>query len=65
MIDFNYRFQKTWDSIPAAVKPTPSNGFLHYLRALNSNISTTLKSTRGVTFPTTYEISIRVENILI
>ena len=42
MTDFNYRFQKTWDIIPATVKPSPGNAFLYYLRALNSDITTIL-----------------------
>ena len=44
MTDFNYRFQKTWDRIPTIVKPTPGNAFLHYLRAFNSDIATTIQT---------------------
>lgn len=65
MTNFNYRFQKTWDRIPTAIKPSPSNTFLYYLRAFNSDIATILQSMGEGTLPNSYEISIRVENILI
>ena len=65
MTDFNYRFQKTWDRIPAAVKPTPGNAFLHYLKALNHRIATTLQTMGGNTLPMAYNLSIRAENMLI
>ena len=65
MIDFNYRFQKTWDRIPTTVKPTPGNAFLHYLRAFNNDISTTIQTMGGDTLPNAYEVAIRAENILI
>ena len=65
MIDFNYRFQKTWDRIPIIFKPSPGTDFLYYLKAFNSDIATTLQSMRGDTLPNAYEVSIRVENILI
>ena len=65
MTDFNYRFQKTWDRIPIAVKPTLGNAFLHYLKAFNSDIVTTVKTMGGDTLPDACEISIRIENILI
>ena len=65
MTDFNYIFQKTWDRIPTSVKPTPSNAFLHYLRAFNSDSATTIQTMGGNTFPDAYEIEIREENILI
>lgn len=65
MIDFDDRFQKTWDKIPTAVKPSPGNAFLYYLRALNSDIATTLQYMRGDTLPNAYEVAIRAENILI
>lgn len=47
------------------MKPTPGNAFLHYLRAFNSDISTTIQTMGGDTLPDAYEIAIRVENILI
>lgn len=65
MIDFNYRFQKTWDRIPTAVKPSPGNAFLYYLRALNSDIATILQTMGGTTLPGAYDMAIRVENTLI
>ena len=63
--DFNYRFQKTWDRIPTSVKPTSGNAFLHYLRAFNSDIATTIQTMGGDTLPNAYDIAIKVENILI
>lgn len=62
---FNYRFPKTLDTIPTLVKPTSSNYFLHYLRALNNDISTTIQTMRGDTSLDAYEIKIRVEILLI
>ena len=65
MIDFNYRFQKTWDRIPTSSKPTPGNAFLHYLRAFNSDIATTIQTMGGDTLPNAYDTTIKAENILI
>ncbi len=65
MTNFIYRFQKTWDRIPTSVKPTPSNAFLHYLRAFSSDIATTIQTMGGDTLPNAYEIAIKAENILI
>ena len=59
MTDFNYRFQKTWDRIPTSVKPTPGNAFLHYLRAFNSDISTTIQTMGGDTLPNAYDTTIK------
>lgn len=65
MINYNYRFQKTWDRIPAIIKPTPGNAFLYYLKALNSDIAMSLYTMGGTTLPATYDLAIRVENTLI
>ena len=65
MTDFKYRFQKTWDKIPASIKPTLGNAFLHYLRAFNSDIATTIQTMGGDTLPNAYATIIKVENILI
>ena len=65
MTDFNYRFQKTWHRIPTLVKPTPGNAFLHYLRAFNSDIATTIQNMGGDTLPNAYDTTIKAENILI
>ena len=65
MTDFNYRFQKTWDQIPTLVKPTPGNTFLHYLRAFNSDIDTTIQTMGGDSLPNAYDIAIKLDNILI
>lgn len=61
MTDFNYRLQKIWDRIPTLVNPTPGNAFLHYLRALDSDIATTNQTIGGDILPDTYDIAIRVE----
>ena len=42
MTIFNYRFQRTWDRILVAVRPTLGNDFLHYLRDFDNNITITL-----------------------
>lgn len=65
MTNLNYRFQKTWDIIPIAVKPTPGNAFLHYLIAFNSDIATTLQTMRGDTLLDAYKIATREKNNLI
>lgn len=39
LMDFNLRFQWTWDMIPTAVKPTNEGAFLYFLRALKFDIS--------------------------
>ena len=65
MTDFNYRFQITWDRIPTSVKPTPSNAFLHYLRAFNNDIATTIQTMGGDTLSNAYDIAIKEETILI
>ena len=65
MTNFNYRFQKTWDRIPNTVKPSAGNSILYYLRALNSDIATTLQTIGGATFFDAYETTIKEENILI
>lgn len=65
MTNFNYRFYKTWDRIPATAKPLPSNAFLHYLRSFNQRIATTLQTLGGNTLPVAYEFAIKAENTLI
>ena len=65
MTNFNYRFQKTWDRITTAVKPTLGNAFLHYLKALNHRIATTLQTMGGNTLPMAYNLTIRAENMFI
>ena len=47
------------------MKPNPGNAFLHYLRAFNSDIATTIQTMGEDTLPDAYEIEIKVENILI
>jgi hypothetical protein len=59
------RFQKTWDRIPTSVRPTPGNSFLHYLKAFNSKVSTTIQTLGGDTLPNAYDIALKIENILI
>lgn len=65
MTDFNYWFEKTWDRILAAVKPSPGNSFLYYLRVLNSDIAMVLQTMGGTTLPRAYDMAIRAENTLI
>ena len=65
MTIFNYRFQRTWDRILVAMRPTPSNAFLHYLNDFDNNITIALQFMRGDTLPATYDMAIRADNILI
>ncbi|KAH9289488.1 hypothetical protein KI387_033605 [Taxus chinensis] len=65
MSSFNIHFSRTWERIPASVKPQADHAFLYYLRALNSDISTMIQSMGGETLPDAYDIAIRAENSLI
>ncbi|KAH9291982.1 hypothetical protein KI387_042826, partial [Taxus chinensis] len=65
LTDFNFRFQRSWDRIPVAVRPTAEGAFLYYLKALNSDISMLIQSMGGTTIPMAYSIAIRAENCLI
>ncbi|KAH9308959.1 hypothetical protein KI387_036870, partial [Taxus chinensis] len=65
LTDFNFRFQKTWERIPVAVRPTVEGAFLYYLKALNSDISMLIQSMGGITIPMAYSIAIRAQNCLI
>ncbi|KAH9304363.1 hypothetical protein KI387_008767, partial [Taxus chinensis] len=65
LTDFNFRFQRIWDRIPLAVRPTAQGAFLYFLKALNSDISMLIQSMGGVTIPAAYNITIRAENCLI
>ncbi|KAH9293755.1 hypothetical protein KI387_041040, partial [Taxus chinensis] len=58
-------FQRSWDRIPVAVRPTAEGAFLYYLKALNSDISMLIQSMGGTTLPAAYSIAIRAENCLI
>ncbi|KAH9321529.1 hypothetical protein KI387_016168, partial [Taxus chinensis] len=51
LTDFNFRFQKTWERILVAVRPTAEGAFLYYLKALNSDISMLIQSMGGITIP--------------
>ena len=63
--DFNFRFQRTWDRIPATVKPSNDYAFLFYLKAFNSDISVMIQSMGGRTLPDAFDIAVRAENSLI
>jgi len=65
IIDFNFRFQKTWDRIPAMVRPPAEYAFLYFLKGLNSDISMMIQSLGGNSLPNAYELAIRAENNLI
>ncbi|KAH9293400.1 hypothetical protein KI387_041395, partial [Taxus chinensis] len=65
LTEFNFRFQRSWDRIPVAVRPTTKGAFLYYLKALNSDISMLIQSMGGTTLPAAYIIAIRAENYLI
>ena len=47
------------------MKPTLGNALLHYLRAFNNDIATTIQTMGGDTLHDAYDIAIKVENILI
>lgn len=64
MIDFNYRFQKTWDIILVVVNPSLGNAFKNYLRDFNSDIVTKLQTIGRDTLPSAYDIAINAENCL-
>lgn len=63
MTNFNIRFQKTWNRIPDAVRPSADHAFLYYLKNLNSDISVMIQSMGGQSLPQAYSIAIRAENI--
>lgn len=65
VMDFNFRFQRTWHRIPTTVRPSSYNDFLYYLRALNSDISIMIQSMGGTNLPIAYDLAIRAENSLI
>ncbi|KAH9314377.1 hypothetical protein KI387_023004, partial [Taxus chinensis] len=65
LIDFNFRFQRTWERIPMVVRPTAEGAFLYYLKDLNYDISMLIQSMGGTTIPAAYSIAIRAENCLI
>ncbi|KAH9317715.1 hypothetical protein KI387_019484, partial [Taxus chinensis] len=65
LTNFNFRFQKSWERIPVAVRLAVEATFLYYLKDLNSNISMLIQSMGGTTLPAAYSITIRAENCLI
>lgn len=64
-MDFNSRFQRTWNRIPISVRPSADHAFLYYLKSLNSDISVMIQSMGGVSLPQAFGISMRAENSLI
>ena len=65
MNNFNFKFQRTWDRIPAMMRPPPEYTFLYFLRALKNDIAVMIQSMGGVSLPDAFEIAIRAENNLI
>lgn len=65
MIDFNMLFQKTWNKIPAVVRPSADHAFLYYLRSLNNDISVMIQSMGGTSLPQAFAIAVTAENSLI
>jgi len=65
MTDFNSRFQKTWERIPATARPLPGMAIVFYLKALNLDISVMIQSLGGQTLPEAYGYAVRAENNLI
>lgn len=65
MMDFNFRFQRMWNRIPATVRPSSQHALLYYLRALNSDIFVMTQSMDGNNLPGAYDLAIRAENSLI
>jgi len=65
MVDFNYKFQKTWDKIPLLVKPSLNTAFIHYLKSLNPDIAIMIQSMGGTVLLDAYDIAIKAENCLI
>lgn len=65
MLDFKYRFLKTWDRISVLVRPSANCAFLYFLRALESDIAMMIQSLGGDNLPEAYDISIKVERCLI
>lgn len=65
MMDFNFKFQRTWDRILVTVRPTPDHVFMYYLRSLHSEIALMIQFIGGLTLPVAYDIAIRTKNNLI
>ena len=59
--DFSTRFMKTYDSIPADVKPPPSAAKLHYADAFDSEFSLLLREIRFVSLTDMMDDAIKVE----
>ena len=61
MQDFSTRFMRTYDSIPADVKPPPSVAKLHYVDALSSELTLLLRERRFVSFTDMMDDAIEVQ----
>lgn len=59
--DFSTRFMRTYDSIPADVKPPPSATKLHYIDAFSSEFTLLLRERRFVSLIDMMDDSIEVE----
>lgn len=59
-MDFNVRFQKTWQRISLVAYPLADKAFVFYLKAFNFDISIMIQSLGGNTLPDTYELTVQV-----
>lgn len=65
MTDYNSRFLRTWNRIPATVRPSADHAFLYYLQSLNGQIFVMIQSMGGNTLPQAFDIVVRAKNCLI
>ena len=61
MKDFSTRFMKTYDSIPADVKPPPMAAKLHYADSFNSEFTLLLRKNTFVSLTYIMDDAIEVE----
>ena len=59
--DFSYRFKKTYNAIPADVKPPPSVAKLHYANAFSSEFTLLLRERRSVSLEDMMDDATKVE----
>ena len=59
--DFSSRFKKTYNAIPADIKPPPGVAKLHYVDAFNSEFTLLLRERRYVTLDDMIEDATEVE----
>lgn len=61
MQDFSSKFMRTYDSIPAHVKPPPGVAQLHYAYTFDSNFALTLRERRSSSLVDMMNDAIEVE----